>query len=84
MIKAKNNCGLFISDGDKQSQGHPEIPAKGNAEASGTVVSLGLDFDPSFHEHNCIGIGVGKGNKGGDQYAGIEFNPHWADNDNIK
>ena len=43
-----------------------------------------LDLDPPFHEHNCIGIGASKGNKGGDQYAGIEFNPHWADKDNIK
>ena len=66
MIKAKNNCGLFISDGDEKGQGKPEIPAKGNAEAPGTVVSLRLDLDPPFHEHNCIGIGGGKGNKGGD------------------
>ena len=84
MIKAKDNYGLFISDGDEQGQGQPEIPAKGNAEAPGTVVSLGLDLDPSFHEHNCIGIRAGKRNKGGDQYTRIEFNPHWADNDNIK
>ena len=84
MIKAKDNYGLFISDGDEQGQGQPEIPAKGNTEATGTVVSLGLDLDPSFHEHNCIGIRAGKRNKGGDQYTGIEFNPHWADNDNIK